>query len=154
MSDLLKEGDIFEVTTQMNISAIIPNHLYYDNCEGDWELSTQVVNPGDKRFNYLLGSYLVTSATTERIADDMGMSMACQTYTDVHMIKAIKIDNTRIEISFYQNGNYTCTNGGVVKTGKGKIKWVVERDSDEIPKTEWEGLARLLDDNKNTLYEE
>ena len=129
MSELLKEGDIFEVTEGMSVTTTIPCHFVYANHIGDWSLTDHVVDVEKGFYGYLIGSYIVISTDTERIADDMGMgALREQTYTNAYKVEAVKTNNTNIKISFYQNGYFTSTNAGVKKTGQGKLVWVVEND--------------------------
>lgn len=130
MNGLLKEGDIIEVVAGMHVNTEIPKHIKYTNCKGDWEVVSDVVRVDNEFFSYLIGSYLVTSTETKRISDDMGMTMRTQTYTDIHMVYAVKTDNQRIEISFSQNGNLTDTNTDVKKIGRGRLVWTVEEEKE------------------------
>lgn len=132
MSDnFLQEGDIFQVVAGMNVRTLVPNHVFYLEHEGDWTVKEQKITVNDEFYKYLIGSYIVTTARVDRIADDMGMgALREQTYTDVHYIEAVKTDNTRITISFYQNCHYGASNWDVQKTGAGKLIWVVEENKE------------------------
>ena len=73
------------------------------------------------KFSDLLGEYVVTSAATEGGGEGHGKN---DPYPDGWSIKAEKLDDPNIRISFYQSGCFTTTNKNIVITGKAEKRWI------------------------------
>lgn len=128
----LQEGDIFELEAGHAVYCELPEHFAYGNREGVFDkLAKTEITVGESKngmeTNWLLGEYVVTSATMT----GGGTAMFNDQYPGGHQVKAEKLQdksfNARAKISFYQSGCFTCMNPGIKATGHAKALW--NRDS-------------------------
>lgn len=105
---------------------MVPKALIYDNREGDWSLSREVVTVRGN-FDYLAGTYVVTRTAQTGGGTGHGPH---DVYPDGHEVTASDTENMDSEVSFYQSGCFThCWNRPVTVIGKATQAWVWKGDS-------------------------
>jgi len=100
---MLKRGDIFEIKKGHEISADIPEVLYFDNGDS-WDVVEGNFTVGEKRehfdTSFYIGEYVVTSAKK-----DGGGTVHNDVIPACHHVYATKImdgELSKIKIDFYQ----------------------------------------------------
>jgi hypothetical protein len=118
---MIQEGDIILLEPGHTVYTMLPKHLVYSNCEGEWDsMAKAAVRIGDEwKFDsdYLAGEYIVTKTASD------GGGPCYDFYPDGHHIFASKADNPRIKVDFYQSGGFTAVNRDVKVVGKAEMTW-------------------------------
>ena len=121
----LVEGDVFEIKHGDKVYTDVPNHFIYSNRKGDWAVSrSDVLVKHGGLFDFLIGKYIVTRTTF----DGGGTAMFNDEYPNGHHVFAVKVDNDRINIDFYQSGAFTAMIKNREPVGKAKITYTYEED--------------------------
>lgn len=131
MNRLLEVGDVFNVTPGMNISAHVPHHFVYANRRGDFTLTRANITVDNVKFDYIIGTYVVTNTTFDGGGDDHGVLNA---YPNGHHVFCERLDDG-FKIDFYQTGAFVCSvpMDKIVLVGKAtpKTTWVLEKKTEQ-----------------------
>jgi hypothetical protein len=121
MTTFLQEGDIFEVDSEFEVYAEVPEHFVYENAENNWNLTRTQITPFGI-FSYFQGKYVVTSTAMDGGGTGHGPG---DVYPDGYHVYAEKLSNSSIEIDFYQSGAFTVVHERVPVISRAKRKWVI-----------------------------
>jgi hypothetical protein len=116
----LQKGDIIELKAGHTVYAQVPEHFCYENRKGSFKLTRHDVVIGGE-FSYLAGRYAVTRTTKDGGGTGHGPH---DIYPDGHHVFCQKLDESGIEVDFYQSGAFTAMIKEIEPVGKAKIKWV------------------------------
>lgn len=116
----LQKGDIIELKAGHTVYAQVPEHFFYENRKGSFKLTRHDVTIGGE-FSYLAGRYAVTHTAKDGGGTGRGPHGI---YPDGHHVFCQKLDESGIEVDFYQSGAFTAMIKEIEPVGKAKIKWV------------------------------
>ncbi len=119
--DLLKEGDVIELTAEHRVYATIPKHFLYSNRIGDFSLDRGEASLGRADLAWLRGRYVVVKTAT-----DGGGQSHDGGFPDGHHVWCEAIDDRSRKVDFYQTGCFTAMIPTIPVIGHATLRWVVE----------------------------
>lgn len=130
--NLLKEGDIIEITTGHEVYYELPMHFVYVNRVGNFkEIAKTEVRIGELKngldTDFLKGRYVVKATSCGGGGTGHGPG---DVYPSGHLVKCIKLNkkdyDSEIEISFYQTGFFTAMIEDIKSVGRAVATWSEE----------------------------
>lgn len=118
MKNLLREGDVIELTENHTVYAKVPRHFIYDDCKGDFSLIQHDVQLSGE-FEYLQGKYIVIK--TENTGGGCGHGPH-DIYPDGHKVTCKRVDK-KFTVSFYQTGAFTAMIKDIEPIAKAKVSY-------------------------------
>lgn len=115
----LKKGDIIELKAGHTVYAQVPEHFVYQNRRGSFTLTQHDVTIGGE-FSYLAGRYVVTHTSMDGGGTGHGPG---DIYPDGHHVFCQRLDESGIEVDFYQSGCFTAMIADIAPVGIATMRW-------------------------------